>query len=614
MRLLVVLVASFAMACITADDGSEAGFVDGKGDGPSAAVVTAAKEFATTFDFSAESDTEIGRADAPTTGPSWVRAAFLLHRSWEDNDLGVARQYRWRVAGYRIWAIRTSTDGDDSFIELFDGAGTAFASGVGGFVADPSSDSGFRPTITWDVALGSVRDRIAPRDIAGDIERFWASLGVATASDSASGSRITKPELDTAIEELLAGAPTTDSIDGWEVAAIYRALAERERTWSDGGRSSGDAIASFYRVPFVNIGGITAPSIKTVLGLPTALANTVQLSRVTRPSDVALGMPTMNQLAQRLGVNSASALPATAYELTERLIAAGATPAQAARALDVIGADDSRARILRGGAFTSDTFGRATQLAGTLWFVDSPAASFVAVLRITPDVDELAGWQASALDAIEGLTGTRRPVTLVQLRHRADGEVLDLEYSRPDGGVLSVMLALGGSEPTVGLRAHSPCIDPDLRSNTATLIAEVQGSAVDVLGVAPRGAAYDVAFRLGVGQPQLARVDFGPRTITSLQPSALDNAGLRAIALSAARCHAESLAVEVSPLAHLEVLLRTAWAQPSDLQPIMDSSESAVGFDPATELAQFALSSVWGDNAVFVTFRRDGVVRIEDFN
>ncbi|MBA2540645.1 MAG: hypothetical protein H0V17_13490, partial [Deltaproteobacteria bacterium] len=606
---LILVVLSLATACTTAgDDGSEAGFIDGgKADGPSAAVVSAAKQLAESFEFDGASDTEIDRADAPVTGPSPVRAAFLLHRSWEDNDLGAARLYRWRVAGYRVWAVRTSTDGDDSFIELFDGRGEAFASGVGGFVAD---GAGFRPTITWDATIGAVRDRIAPRDISGDVEGFWSKLDAAGAPDSTSGARITKAELTSAVEQLLAGAPTTNAIDGWEVAAVYRALADREREWSYGSRGLAGEIAEFYRAPFVTLGGITAPSIKTVLGLPTALSTKIGLARVARPQEFLIGLPVMNQLAQKLGVLPASALPTTKGELTARLQAAGATSTQAAHALEVLGMNDRDAHIFRGGAFTSDS-GRPTQVPGTVWFVDSPASSFVTVLRIVPDANELTTFGARGLDTIEELTGTRRPATLVQVRPRLHGAILDLEYTRPDQGVLAVSLTLG-TAATVSLRAVSPSIDPELRGNLATLITEVKGGEADVIAVVGEGPAYHVVYRSGAAQPRLARVDFGPRTVSLVQPTTLADAVRRALALSAARHHAERMVAEVSPLAQLEVLLRTAWATPTDLETV--TADSAVGFDPATELAQFMLGSVWGDNAVFVTYRRNGEVRIEDFN
>ena len=49
-------------------------------------------------------------------------------------------------------------------------------------------------------------------------------------------------------------------------------------------------------------------------------------------------------------------------------------------------------------------------------------------------------------------------------------------------------------------------------------------------------------------------------------------------------------------------------------EKVTDPAESAVGFNPATDALQFQLPHVWGDNAVFVTFAKDGSARLEDFN
>ncbi len=605
MRYIVALLAC-ATACATTevDDGDEAGFVDGKADGPSAAVIAKAKLFAEGFDFDSGSD-EIDRSEAPATGPTAVRNAFLLHRTWEDNDLGAARLFRWRVSSYRVWAVRTSTDGDDSFIELFDGAGAAFASGVGGFTDD--GHGGFKPTITWDTTVGAVRDRFAPRDVSADVEHFWASLDAAASPTSTSGTHVSRTELVVAIEELLGGTPTTRSIDGWESAALYRALADRHLSLSYDGRTLAHDIAGFYRAPFVPLSSITRPSIKTLMGLPTTLSTKIKVARTTRPA-ADVGMPVMNQLAQKLAILPASALPATPTELRDRLVAAGATKDQAIAALTAIGADAAKARIFRGSAFTSDPSGRATQVPGTTWFVDSPAKTFVVVLHVVADANELLTWQTRALATVEQLTGARQDASLVQLRPRSRGAIADLEFARPEG-VLSIAITLGNGEPAVSLRAVSPNLDPELRDSIAALI----GGSADVLAVAPHGNAYDVVFRAGSALPKLARVDFAASTVTSILPSTLDAAAQRALALSAAQHHAEQLVAEQSATAQLEVMLRTAWKTPADLEAV-SAEDSAVGFDTATELSQFMLGSVWGDNAVFVTFRKNGTVRVEDFN
>jgi hypothetical protein len=69
----------------------------------------------------------------------------------------------------------------------------------------------------------------------------------------------------------------------------------------------------------------------------------------------------------------------------------------------------------------------------------------------------------------------------------------------------------------------------------------------------------------------------------------------------------------ISDAARLEVALRTRWATFSDLQQV-NPADSAVGFNATKDRVQFMLPGVWGDNAVFVTFQKDGAVRVEDFN
>ena len=52
---------------------------------------------------------------------------------------------------------------------------------------------------------------------------------------------------------------------------------------------------------------------------------------------------------------------------------------------------------------------------------------------------------------------------------------------------------------------------------------------------------------------------------------------------------------------------------PSRIFERVQPADSAVGFNTTTDRAQFVLPRVWGDNAVFVTFQKNGTVRVEDF-
>ncbi|MCK6548819.1 hypothetical protein L6R52_23445, partial [Myxococcota bacterium] len=94
-----------------------------------------------------------------------------------------------------------------------------------------------------------------------------------------------------------------------------------------------------------------------------------------------------------------------------------------------------------------------------------------------------------------------------------------------------------------------------------------------------------------------------------------DEALARDLALVLARSHAAKLVADpqIEDAARLEVALRTGWADAASLERV-DPQGSAVGFDPRREHVQLAMPSVWGDNAVFVTFAKDGTVRVEDVN
>ena len=610
-----------------ADSGGEEGLLDpgGKGDSVDPALAALARDFAEDFDFEGDSSTEIPREDAPATGPTWVRRAFQLHHSWEERDLGSARLYRWTVERYRVWAIRTSTDGDDSFIELFDGDGRLLSSGVGGFTPDTSTESGFRPTITWDTTPGAERDRIAPLDISGDVTQFWSGLADSQGADSPSGARMTTSEARALAEALLAGPASTDPLDGWEQATVWRALADREIAITSTARSALESQTRFYQNRFQALGTATAAQMST-LGLPSSFSTRVKAARAPVTGDVALtGQSELVRVAARLGVLPTGEAPATATALRAAAIRLGCTEAQATALLHAVGADASGARIFVGSAFTTGSDFFPVLQPGSLWFVASPSTGRVWAVRLVPAGETVAGWDAQAEAAIADSTGVTRDARLVQLRPRDGGTYLDLEYTRPDGGVLAIVLQLSSSHDDVSIRAYSPGLDPELRHNLAdTIQSKLGGSALDVVGAfAIDGSTYlalDRAASSGTAPARLTRVDFAASTVKKLtlqsDTSPVPTAQLAELALSAARHRAETLVADAGApdMALLEVLLRTAWTTPDDLERITDPADSAVGFDPATEVAQFMLGSVWGDNAVFVTFARTGAVRIEAFN
>jgi hypothetical protein len=363
----------------------------------------------------------------------------------------------------------------------------------------------------------------------------------------------------------------------------------------------------------------------STLGLPSSFSTRVKAARATVTGDVALtGQSELIRVAARLGVLPTGEAPATMTALRSAAIRIGCTDAQATALLHAIGADATGARIFVGSAFITGSDFFPVLQPGSLWFVASPSTGKVWAVRLIATGETVAGWDARAEAAIAAATGVTRDARLVQLRPRDGGAYLDLEYTRPDGGVLAVVLWLPTSGAAgLAIRSFSPGLDPELRQNLADMIrSKLGGPAVDVVGANTiDGSTYLALYRAGTAATvRLARVNFVNSTVTRLtlqsDTSPVPTAELAALALSAARHRAETMVADAGAgdMAFLEVLLRTAWTTPADLDRITDPADSPVGYDPATEVAQFMLGSVWGDMAVFVTFAKAGTVRVEDFN
>ena len=148
------------------------------------------------------------------------------------------------------------------------------------------------------------------------------------------------------------------------------------------------------------------------------------------------------------------------------------------------------------------------------------------------------------------------------------------------------------------------------------------GSPRTGLAYAQLGSDWLVATRPQASGPiTLSKVQIalggGSATVTNgtIGSGAAQLDAARQLALGLARVQADALVRDASipDAARLEVALRTRWATFADLEAV-DPADSAVGFDPAKDRAQFMLGRVWGDVAVLVTFQKDGAVRVEDFN
>ena len=649
-----------------------------------------AKAFAERFDFEAGdvSSTAVDRGLAPLTGPFWVRRAFALHRAWEDNDLGVARLFCWTVSGRRVWAIRTSTDGDDSFVELFDGYGRWLATGVG-FVAvavddlnananadggvgsdlgaefREESEAGFRSVISWDETLGEVRGRLAPADLFDEGKRFYDAVLKARSNESVLGPRISKSEVEGAIDVLMAGPATTASLDGWDRAFVLRLLADRTVDFTPASERYALSAVTFYQDTYLPLQDLNTPSVVAALGVPARLEARIAYARATfltgestsdvegmlpdadRPPPDAgerffdVGHRQMNQLVQGLGhgmfVNAA--VPAGLGLFESDLRSVGLSLSEVASVVERLGASASGAHLYRGDVFHFATDGWPVPEPGMAWFIVSPQASFVSLLCVRPPEDASNDLRSRGLQAVAEQTGVIRNARLVQVRSRPTKTYLDLSYEPPDGA-LSIVVELSGAHlsetsassdisanlslsPIITISGYSQGVDADARRSFEDAIGGAVGMGTEVLGLIHEESAHryfalaktethllqlcEVAYRDGMSE--IHGIDF------LSNPNALNDDQLARLALSAARAYAAKLVVGLDddvPL--LEVLLRTMFRTPSDLEIVVDPEESAVGFDPRIERAQYMLGSVWGDNAVFVTFAFDGTARVEDFN
>jgi hypothetical protein len=91
--------------------------------------------------------------------PKPVQEAFNFYfNNVEEKDWGSVGVYKAHVDGHVVYAVHTSTDGDDGYTELFNFAGKRLATGLSGWQSD--GKGGFTPTTTWDGKLGSVRSKI----------------------------------------------------------------------------------------------------------------------------------------------------------------------------------------------------------------------------------------------------------------------------------------------------------------------------------------------------------------------------------------------------------------------------------------------------------------------
>lgn len=231
-------------------------------------------------------------------------------------------------------------------------------------------------------------------------------------------------------------------------------------------------------------------------------------------------------------------------------------------------------------------------------------------------------------DALTPWAGGTLPSLNVRLVKETTKErIVEVDVLRNDGRMVTAKVTLG-----MGAKAKevkSVQMFTDMVPVTGPVVMSLQktlGSGAKVLGYVERVdastgkaeflTAYAKPRATGGREIKLATIDPSktPATVSPTTLTSADETTARSLALLMAKQQAYDLVSQGGDDAKLEYHLRTAALKPTSLMKVTDPDESPVGFDPVTELFQFQLSNVWGDNAVMVTLAKDGSARLEDVN
>ncbi|MGC4120029.1 MAG: hypothetical protein QM765_36705 [Myxococcales bacterium] len=141
--------------------------------GGTAQLTKAAKAFLTGIDWTAALPKQLSQVDTADTNPErmkqiaklpkGVQEAFNFYfQHVETEDWGSVSAYKLNLNGQQLYVVRTGTDGDDGYVEVFNFAGKRLATGLQGYKDD--GHGGFVPTTTWDAKLGAVRTKVTEND------------------------------------------------------------------------------------------------------------------------------------------------------------------------------------------------------------------------------------------------------------------------------------------------------------------------------------------------------------------------------------------------------------------------------------------------------------------
>ncbi len=304
----------------------------------------AARSWAEGLDFSSAASLdriEVGRAQAPTTGPQSLQRAHAMYQSWSEAQRGTVRLLQTQAQGQTLYALHTTTNGSEGLLEVHSQRGTLLASGTTG------RDANGRATVQWDVTPGRVRERVAPPNTTPSVAAFSAAIAQASAAGSASGTTVSRQEILDATKLLVGPELTTSSVDEWERSSLLKVLAEAKLT----------PAARTYAEQLV---GVATPAADTTLsslttgplGQGSAFLRSV---RTASASVSAAGAPprlnTMTELS-RLGFGGelpSQVVPVTRADALALLRAAGANATEARTAIDSL--SDAKGQLFMGRSF-----------------------------------------------------------------------------------------------------------------------------------------------------------------------------------------------------------------------------------------------------------------------
>lgn len=214
-------------------------------------LASVARDWAHRQDFSSEAmtDARIPR-DAVPRLPSNVKKAVALYATWEQTDLGSSRLFGLELEGRRVWALHTTTDGDDGFLELYDGQGRVLGTGLTG--VETKDDGSYAPTLTWDKKDFEVRANVTPWVGEPDVKAFRSALKKARRKDSELGARVTTREMRNAGKALAGPALNVNSVDRFETGFLRATLADAKLDLTRGATHFGTELADLYTQPFAD--------------------------------------------------------------------------------------------------------------------------------------------------------------------------------------------------------------------------------------------------------------------------------------------------------------------------------------------------------------------------